>query len=85
MFTSFKSTGLLFAVSLLTVVSAEYNSACGKIGGPPIADGSDLAAALASRKAVCGGVASSDTCNWCTSDDFMYTGGEFLEFHFLND
>ncbi|KAF9042694.1 hypothetical protein BDP27DRAFT_1347086 [Rhodocollybia butyracea] len=43
------------------------------IGGPPIADGSD-ASVLATRKAVCGGVASSTTCTWCVSGNMMYSG-----------
>jgi len=67
-------TVFFIVASMSVLVSAEYNPACGKIGGPPIADGTDRAAALATRKAVCGGVASSTACNWCDSNDFMYDG-----------
>ncbi|KIK63167.1 hypothetical protein GYMLUDRAFT_72391 [Collybiopsis luxurians FD-317 M1] len=70
----FSKSIFFLVISLTTLVTAEYNANCGKIGGPPIADGSDVSNALAVRKAVCGGVASSNECNWCTSEDFMYTG-----------
>ncbi|KAF7325468.1 hypothetical protein MKEN_00395400 [Mycena kentingensis (nom. inval.)] len=73
-----KSLLLLTACALTASASSllqekRYNAMCGEIGGPPYANG-NTPEAMATRRAVCGGVASSNRCDWCYADHVMASG-----------